>query len=69
MSSGRSRIYLFTWKNSTDADYEYLCNLKNKDEIAYIVVHKKMESDINVIRGVIRFKYTKTEECIFKKYL
>lgn len=69
MSSGRSRIYLFTWKNSTDTDYEYLCNLKNKDEIAYIVVHKKMESDINVIRGVIRFKYTKTEECIFKKYL
>ena len=28
MSSGRSRIYLFIWKNSTDADYEYLCNFK-----------------------------------------
>jgi len=69
MSSGRSRIYLFIWKNSTDADYEYLCNFKNKNEIAYIIIQKKVENDNQTITGVIRFKQTKTEDCIFKKYL
>lgn len=69
MSSGRSRIYLFTWKNASDTDYEYLCNLKNKDEIAYILIKKQIENDNKNITGVIRFKYTKTEECVLKKYL
>jgi hypothetical protein len=69
MSSGRSRIYYFKWSDSTSDDYNSLCKLHSKDEVSYMAINKKTENEKQIITGVIRFKYTKTEECVLKKYL
>jgi hypothetical protein len=68
MSSGRSRMFLFKFANSNDIDYEYFCDFKTKKEIEYILIYKSIENELQTIIGVIRFKYTKTKDCVIKKY-
>ena len=68
MSSGRSRIFSFKWENSSDLDYECLCNLQNKDECVYFLNSKSIKNQIQSIIGILRFKYTKTKDCVLKKY-